>query len=123
MSRNLTLLVLCAALAVGVMNPLAASGARVDATLMKIGSRVDGKLGVISIEASDPVPYVASQPDPRMFVIELRDVTAAGFADNFKADPRHPFAAVQVVSGRSADGVSVARISMLLAHPMRPRVR
>ena len=121
--RYTILLVLCAAMAVGAMNPLAASGARVDATLTKIGSRVDGKLGVISIEASDPVPYVASQPDPRMFVIELRDVTAAKFADNFKPDPRHPFAAVQVESGIAADGVSVARIRMLLAQPMRPRVR
>jgi type IV pilus assembly protein PilQ len=121
--RYTMLLVLCAAMAIGAMNPLAASGARVDATLTKIGSRVDSKLGVISIEASDPVPYVASQPDPRMFVIELRDVTASGFADNFKADPRHPFAAIQVESGRSADGVSVARVVMLLAQPMRPRVR
>ena len=121
--RYTIVLVLCAAMAVGAMSPLVASGARVDATLTKIGSRVDSKLGVISIEASDPVPYVASQPDPRVFVIELRDVTAAKFADNFKADPRHPFAAVQVVSGVSADGVSVARISMLLAQPMRPRVR
>jgi hypothetical protein len=123
MSRHITLLVLCLAMAVGVMNPLAASGARVDATLKRIGSRVDGNLGVVSIEASDPVPYVASQPDPRLFVIELRDVTAVGVADQFKPDARHPFAAVQVESGRAPDGASVARVRMLLAQPMRPRVR
>ena len=58
--------------------------------LKKIASRVDGRTGVIAIEASDPVPYVASQPDPRTFVVELRDVVAVGFADDFTADPRHP---------------------------------
>lgn len=122
--RQIVLLVLCAAVALGVRTPLDASGAGASvATLKKIGSRVDGRAGVISIEASDPVPYVASQPDPRMFVIELRDIDVAGFADNFKPDPRHPFAAVQVETGQAPDGARVARVRMLLAHPMRPRVR
>jgi type IV pilus assembly protein PilQ len=122
--RQIVLLVLCAAMALGLRAPLDASGAGATvATLKKIGSRVDGRAGVISIEASDPVPYIASQPDPRMFVIELRDVDAAGVADNFKPDPRHPFAAVQVEAGQAPDGASVARIRMLLTQPMRPRVR
>jgi type IV pilus assembly protein PilQ len=124
MYRYTTLLVLCVAMMVGARVPLTAGGARADlATLKKIASRVDGRAGVISIEASDPVPYVASQPDPRLFVIELRDTTALGFADNFKPDPRHPFAAVQVESGQAADGASVARVRMMLAQPIRPRVR
>ena len=124
MYRYSILVVLCVAMMVGARAPLAAGGARADlATLKKIASRVDGRAGVISIEASDPVPYVASQPDPRLFVIELRDTSALGFADNFTPDPRHPFAAVQVESGLAADGASVARVRMLLAQPMRPRVR
>src|SRR5688572_5941959 len=124
MTRHLTLLALCVAVALGLKAPLAASGARADvATLKKIASRVDARAGVISIEASDPVPYVASQPDPRTFVIELRDVDAAGFADNFKPDARHPFAAVQVETSRAADGVNVARVHMMLTQALRPRVR
>ena len=124
MYRYSILVVLCVAMMVGARAPLAAGGGRADlATLTKIASRVDGRAGVISIEASDPVPYVASQPDPRVFVIELRDTSALGFADNFKPDPRHPFAAVQVESGLAADGASVARVRMMLAQPMRPRVR
>ena len=64
-------------LALGVMVPLRASGTGTDvAVLKRIGSRVDERAGVISIEASDPVPYVASQPDPNTFVVELRDVVA-----------------------------------------------
>jgi type IV pilus assembly protein PilQ len=118
------LLLICAAIATGVKAPLAASGAGATvATLKKIASRVDGRAGVIAIEASDPVPYVASQPDPRTFVIELRDVVALGFADNFKPDARHPFSAVQVESSEAADGTNVARVRMMLAHPVRPRVR
>jgi type IV pilus assembly protein PilQ len=115
---------LCVALTFGVNAPLAAGRARVDgATLKKIASRIDGRAGVVSIEASQPVPYVASQPDPRVFVIELRDTVAAGFADTFKPDPRHPFTAVEVEQGQAMDGTNVARVRMLLAQPMRPRVR
>ena len=124
MYRYTIFVVLCVAMMVGARAPLAAGGARADAaTLRKIASRVDARAGVISIEASDPVPYVASQPDPRLFVIELRDTSTLGFTDNFKPDPRHPFAAVQVETGVAADGARVARVRMMLAQPMRPRVR
>jgi len=93
------------------------------AMLKRIASRVDDRAGVISIEASDPVPYVASQPDPRTFVVEMRDVVAVGFADNFKVDPRVPVTAVHVENGRAFDGSSVARVSLDLVQPVRPRVR
>ena len=121
MYRYSTLIVLCVAMTAGARNPQAA-GAEV-ATLKKIASRVDARLGVIAIEASDPVPYVASQPDPQQFVIELRDIVAAGFADNFKADPRHPFSTVQVETMKDASGASVARVHVALLQPLRPRVR
>ena len=93
------------------------------AMLKRIASRVDDRAGVISIEASDPVPYVASQPDARTFVVEMRDVLAVGFADNFKVDPRVPVAAVHVENGRAFDGSSVARVRLDLVQPIRPRVR
>ena len=97
MYRYSMLLGLCLAMAAGVMAPLGAAGARTDAALLKqIASRLDGRTGVLAIEASDPVPYVASQPDPARSSIELRDVVTAGFADDFNADPRHPVAAVKV---------------------------
>ena len=139
MYRCTILLVLCAAMTWAAKAPLAAGGARAEAagsagapvgrgaadvaTLRRIVSRVDGRTGVIAIEASDPVPYVASQPGPRLFVIELRDTSAVGFADDFTPDPRLPFAAVQVETDRAVDGESVARVRMMLAQPMRPRVR
>jgi type IV pilus secretin PilQ/predicted competence protein len=99
-------------------------GAATDsATLRKIASRLDARVGTIAIEASDPVPYVASQPDPGTFVIELRDTVARGFADDFQADPRLPFSAVTVESATGADGAQVARVRLTLSQPQRPKVR
>jgi type IV pilus assembly protein PilQ len=118
------LLGLCLAMAAGVMAPLGAAGARTDAAMLKrIVSRLDGRTGVIAIEASTPVPYVASQPDARTFVVELRDVVTAGFEDGFTADPRHPIAAVRVETSQAFDGATVARVRLTLNQPIRPRVR
>src|SRR5262245_16319272 len=124
MSRYSILLGLCLAMAAGALAPLGAAGARTDAAMLKrIVSRLDGRTGVIAIEASTPVPYVASQPDARTFVVELRDVNTAGFEDGFTADPRHPIAAVRVENSQAFDGASVARVRLTLDQPMRPRVR
>ncbi len=122
--RYRQLSVVCAAMGLAIIAPLLASGDRADvAVLKKIASRVTDRTGIITIEASDPVPYVASQPDPHTFVVELRDVVAIGFADGFTADPRHTVSAVQVESGQSFDGAAVARIRMTLSQATRPRVR
>ena len=89
--RYSMLLGLCLAMALGAMSPLRVSGAGNDAAMLKrIASRVDGRMGVIAIEATTPVPYIASQPDPKTFVVELRDVVAVGFQNEFSADPRNP---------------------------------
>jgi hypothetical protein len=111
-------------IATALMAPLAASGGRDNAaTLRKIASQVNDRAGVISIEASDPVAYVASQPEPRTLLLELRDVVAAGFVDQFTPDPRSPITSVQVDSAHAVDGVDVARVRVTLSQPMRPRVR
>ena len=124
MHRYLALLGLCAAMTLSVMTPVGARAGRTDtATLKRIASKVEGRAGVITIEASDPVPYVATQPDPHSFIVELRDIVATGFADGFKADPRSPIAAVKVESTHAEDGANIARIHMSLTQPIRPRVR
>jgi type IV pilus assembly protein PilQ len=109
-------------MALGAMSPLRVAGN--DAAMLKrIASRVDGRMGVIAIEATTPVPYIASQPDPKTFVVELRDVVAVGFQNDFSADPRNPIAALQVEHAAATDGTIVARVRMMLDQPMRPRVR
>jgi len=118
------LLVACALVALGAKAPLGATGTGLEgATLKKITSRLDARTGVLAIEASDPVPYVASQPDPHTFVIELRDVSSAAVTHPVQADPRNPFTAVAVEDTVATDGAHVARIQMTLAHAVRPRVR
>src|SRR4030095_1747162 len=109
--RFAILLGLCLAMALGVMNPLRVSGAGNDPAMLKrIASRVDGRTGVIAIEASTPVPYIASQPAPRTFVVELREVVALGFRNELAADPRHPISDVQVETVAANDGTTVARV-------------
>jgi type IV pilus assembly protein PilQ len=93
------------------------------AALTRIASSLEARSGIVAIEATAPVPYVASQPDARTFVVELRDVAAAAFADDFRVDPQHPVGAVQVERAQAFDGATVARVRMTLRHPMRPRVR
>jgi type IV pilus assembly protein PilQ len=122
--RKFLLLVVCAFVALSAKVPVGAAGAGVDtATLKKITSRLDARTGVLAIEASDPVPYVASQPDATTFVVELRDVVAAPVAHPVQADPRNPFTGVAVENGVAADGARVARVQLTLAAAVRPRVR
>ena len=124
MYRYSMLLGLGLALLLGATVPAGVIGAGTDAAMLRqITSRLDERTGVISIEASDPVPYVTTQPDPNTFVVELRDIDARGFADKFKADPRHPFSAVAVETAKAMDGASLARVRMTLSQPQRPKVR
>ena len=99
---------LCVALAAGAMVPARRTSGRRrrrHAQARGVAPRPSGPAS-IAIEASDPVPYVASQPDPQTFVVELRDVVAVGFADNVRVDAGQPFARVQVESGVAADGAA-----------------
>jgi type IV pilus assembly protein PilQ len=124
-SRFPRVFALGALLALGISATLLASGAQSgdQPRLTEIRSRVDDQNGILSIEASDPVPYVASQPDPHTFVVELRDVEAGGVRDHFSPDARSPISGVRIEHARTVDGTNVARIRMTLVDTMRPRVR
>ena len=116
------LLVAAVAAATGVRAPLGAAGVE-SAVLRSVASRLDARTSVLTIEASAPVAYVASQPDPRSFVVELRDVVATGAFSDFTPDPRSPLTSVRVESSVSADGARVARVNVGLSQPGRPRVK
>src|SRR4051794_36813676 len=104
MYRYLVPFGLSAAISIGVMTPVGARVERADAaTLKRIGAKVEGRASVITIESSDPVPFVATQPDPRSFIVELRGIVATSFADGFAGDARSPIAAVQVESAHAED--------------------
>jgi type IV pilus assembly protein PilQ len=116
------LLVAVAAAATGVRAPLGAAGVE-SVGLRSVASRLDARTSVLTIEASAPVAYVASQPDPRSFVVELRDVVATGAFSDFTPDPRSPLTSVRVESAVATDGTRVARVNVGLSQPGRPRVK
>jgi type IV pilus assembly protein PilQ len=111
------------------MSPLGVAGTRTEgtrgtaATLTKVSSSLDTRIGLLTIEASAPVPYVASQPDAHTTLVEMRDVEARGVADRIKIDPRHPVDAVKVESAVGPDGVALARVRITFRQPVRPRIR
>ena len=64
-----SMLGLAVAASLGSIAPLVADSARTDAAMLRrIASKLEARSGVISIESSAPVAYIASQPDPRTFL-------------------------------------------------------
>jgi type IV pilus assembly protein PilQ len=112
-----------------VLSPLGVAGTRTEAargttaTLRKVTSQLDARTGILSIEASVPVAYVASQPDARTTIVEMRDVAAAGVIGDVKVDQRHPIDAVKVESAVSRTGESITRVRITFRQAARPRIR
>ncbi len=112
-----------------VMSPLGVAGTRTESargaavTLKKVTSSLDPGTGLLTIEASAPVPYVASQLDARTTVVEMRGVVAGKSADSIKIDQRHPVGTVNVESALAADGAPLTRVRITFRQPNRPRIR
>ncbi len=89
--------------------------------LKTITSRATTTGTSLVIEASDPVPYVATQPDPLTLYIDFRNVSADGLA-SFVARGKAPIADVSVEpADRSAGGSPRIRIN--LTQPSAHHVR
>jgi type IV pilus assembly protein PilQ len=91
--------------------------------LKSISSRVDGALSTVLIEASEPVAYLTSQPDPLTVLVDLRNVSAAAIAGRPIADMLAPVSAVAVENATAPDGAPVARVRVNLDRAARHRVR
>ena len=112
-----------AALSLARGGVLSAEGTAVGARLTAISSTAEGRKAAVLIEASEPVAYLASQPDASTLLLELRNVQSAGFANGFTARPGSPVRAVSVEDASGAGGERVARVRVALAGPLTPRVR
>jgi len=73
------------------------------------------------IEASDPVPYVATRPDPLTLYIDFRNVSADGLA-SFVSRGKAPIADVAIEPGDRAAGGS-PRVRINLSQPVAHHVR
>ena len=94
------------------------------ARLLGVRPHLDGGPRAALLEASRPVSYAASQPDPITMIVDLRQASAAGAVNAFTtASSELPIAAVNVESVTAPDGVAVARVRMALSTATTPTVR
>ena len=101
----------------------AAGGAIPGARLTAITSKADGRSASLVIEATEPLPYIATRPDPLTLVVDFRNVSVQGAAaPNVKTDAAGPIASVAVESAHSM-GVPVSRVRISLAQPVAHHVR
>ena len=75
----------------------------------------------VLIDATDPVAYSVTRPDPLTLVVDLRG-TRVGNATS-DVQPDGPVAAVRVEQTAAADGLPVARVRLSLAHVAEYTVR
>jgi type IV pilus assembly protein PilQ len=90
--------------------------------LTTISAKVSGKGASLVIEASEPVSYVASRPDPLTLLLDFRNVGAEGVANSVAASARSPIASVAVEAAESL-GAPASRVRIALAQPVSHRVR
>ncbi len=99
-----------------------ASEPTLEAELRAISTRLDPTRSTVLIEASEPVAYVTSQPDPLTVLVDLRNVKA-GHLPPGVLGPLPPVANVGVEEAVAGDGAPVARVRVSLAHAAPHRVR
>jgi hypothetical protein len=81
------------------------AGALPAVRLKTISARVDSKSAALVVEATEPVPYVMTRPDPLTVLLDFRNVSFDGVANRVKANAKSPIARVDV---ESADSLGVA---------------
>ena len=123
MTRGVALsLVVILATSASTMSRAAGTANTIPAKLTTISSRSDARSATLVIEATEPVPYVATRPDPLTVVIDFRNVDAGALSMAGGADGRDPIASVAVESAESM-GSPVSRVRIALAQPAAHHVR
>jgi type IV pilus assembly protein PilQ len=90
--------------------------------LTAISSRVHNAGASLVIEATAPVPYVATRHDPLTVFVDFRNVTAEGLANSVATSARSPIAGVDVQPVESM-GAPASRVRIVLNQPVEYRVR
>ncbi|HEX7794447.1 MAG TPA: type IV pilus secretin PilQ [Vicinamibacterales bacterium] len=123
MTRGVACLSLAIAAAWGAVSHAAAGTSKVsEARLTAITSRVNAKNASLVIEASEPVPYVATRPDALTLLLEFRNVGADPVAKLARLEPNSPIAGVSVEAAESM-GLPASRVRISLAKPLAHHVR
>ena len=93
-----------------------------EAKLTAITSRLTAESAEIVIEASEPVPYVATRPDALTLVLDFRNVAPGGAAHVATPESSGLIAGV-VVEAAESMGSPVSRVRVSLAQPLMHHVR
>jgi type IV pilus assembly protein PilQ len=99
------------------------AGTTTGGRLKTITSRMNGKGASLVIEATEPVAYVATRPDPLTVIVDLRNVDAAGITSAVAAASRKGPIADVAVESDEASPAAASRIRITLAQPVAHRVR
>jgi len=93
-----------------------------DVRLKTISTRVGAAGASLVIEATEPVGYVATRPDPLTVALDFRNVDATGVANRVAANAIGPIAAVAVEASEWL-GAPASRVRITLSQPVTHRVR
>ena len=119
-SRGFALL-LTLATAGALVNASAPTGSGVG-RLKTISARTSAKGSQLVIEASDPLAYVATRPDPLTLALDFRNVASEGVANAVAVSGKGAIAYVSVEDGESL-GTPVAHLRIALAQPVAHHIR
>ncbi len=124
MAPLVTVVACVTALAGHVVALRAASGdSAAPPQLRAVSTRDDGRMSAVVIEATEPVAYVTSQPDPLTVLVDLRNVRSGGVQASPTRDATSPLGVVRVEESVAADGTPLARVRVNLARAAVHRVR
>jgi len=121
LTRGVAVSVAVAALGVIAWTDVGSAGAP-DARLKAISTRIGATGASLVIEATEPVPYVATRPDPLTVFLDFRNVATEGLVNSVKTDVRSPVARVSLEPADSL-GVPLSRLRIVLTDPVGYRVR
>ncbi len=91
--------------------------------LRAVSAHDDGGVSAVVIEATEPVAYVTSQPDPLTVLVDLRNVQTGGIQAGATGRGLTPLRGVQIEASRAADGTPIARVRVNLDRAAPHRVR
>jgi type IV pilus assembly protein PilQ len=90
--------------------------------LKTISSKISSKGASLIIEATDPVAYIATRPDPLTVVVDVRNAVADDVTNGVAPNEKSPIAAVQV-EPTEGSGTRGSRVRVALMQPVAYRIR
>ena len=105
-----------------LVNASAPPGPPSTVSLRAISARVNAKGASLVIEASEPVAYTTSRPDPLTVLLDFRNVAGNAVANSVAADVKSPIARVSVEAAESL-GAPTSRVRIALSQPVAHHVR